>query len=97
MANNPISELDRPFDLLSAGEKHGAAPKRSIRRHHRRRVIVRARRIYAPWGLADWAEQNHDHLKKCSCWMCGNPREFEGPPLQEKRLLLSASEEPDAT
>jgi len=22
----------------------------------------------------DFARRNHDHLARCSCWMCGNPR-----------------------
>ena len=63
--------------------------RRAIRRHHRRRVIRRARWIfdvcYGDLDLGDWAAKNHDHLKKCSCWMCGNFRKTEGPTYQELR------------
>jgi hypothetical protein len=34
-----------------------------------------------------WALHNHDHLKSCSCWMCGNPRKWDGiPTIQERRV-----------
>ena len=64
--------------------------KRALRRHHRQRMIARARRVM--WYLAfndterhEWARRNHDHMKVCSCWMCGNPRKREGPTTQERR------------
>ena len=25
----------------------------------------------------------HDHLKVCSCWMCGHRRRYQGPTVQE--------------
>jgi len=28
-----------------------------------------------------------DNMKKCSCWMCRNRRELEGPPIREWRHL----------
>jgi hypothetical protein len=32
-----------------------------------------------------------DNLKKCSCWMCGNPRKYEGrSTVQERRQLLAS-------
>ena len=44
--------------------------------------------------LKEWAQRNYDHLKRCSCWMCGNPRKYgAGPPVQEQRLLAAADEE----
>lgn len=43
----------------------------SRRRKHKFRMRRRARSIYPDWPKAEW---NADHLKVCSCWMCGNPR-----------------------
>jgi hypothetical protein len=70
--------------------------KRALRRHHRQRMIARALRLYAGWWSPSdpehpsqiwrWARRNHDHLAVCSCWMCGNPRWWDGPPIQERRL-----------
>jgi hypothetical protein len=35
---------------------------------------------------AFWALRNHDHLKRCSCWMCGNPRRYwHEVTIQERR------------
>ena len=35
----------------------------------------------------NFANKNADNLKKCSCWMCGNPRKhFKERTLQEKKL-----------
>lgn len=51
---------------------------RSIRRHHRARLL-RARRNH--YG-GDWAENVLGKLVNtatpCSCWMCGNPRKYTG-------------------
>lgn len=61
--------------------------------HHRKRMIERARRVLtlrtgdAAQKLS-WAVRIHDHLKACSCRMCGNPRRFFGTPtVQELRRL----------
>jgi hypothetical protein len=38
----------------------------------------------------------YDHLAKCSCYMCGNPRKrkYGGyPTVQEERLLQAARDE----
>jgi hypothetical protein len=44
------------------------------------------------------AVRHHDHLKMCSCWMCGNPRRFgDGPPTQERRLNEAARYEVEMT
>ncbi|RUL89142.1 hypothetical protein [Tautonia sociabilis] len=64
---------------------------RAARRHHRSRMIERARRALRFLGMSDrerdtFARKAHDHLASCSCWMCGNPRRFLGEPtIQERR------------
>jgi hypothetical protein len=58
-------------------------------------MIARARRavIYRdlePLLRDAFARKNHDYLAVCSCWMCGNPRRFEGErTLQERRSDLT--------
>jgi hypothetical protein len=65
--------------------------KRALRRWLRQRCIVRAlnSEVYADMEAADrlhWALRHHDHLKACSCWMCGNPRKWHAKPtIQERR------------
>lgn len=68
---------------------------RSLRRHHRERMIARAKRIYRRANSRnrdsdEWIEtmsrKNHDHLTACSCEMCGNPRRhFNQLSVQERR------------
>lgn len=79
---------------------------RSLRRHHRERMKAKARRIVKIWNAGvnnyklpeDFLVANADHLKTCSCWMCGNPRKHWGKStLQEIRLgpwLKNTSNEP---
>ena len=45
---------------------------RGWRRHHRRRMICRAAAVYGE----NQAPRLADHLKSCSCWMCGNRRKY---------------------
>lgn len=64
--------------------------KRSLRRHHRRRMIAHALRLYKNPGLTEeerlnWARRYYNHLQMCSCWMCGNLRKWLGPTVQERR------------
>lgn len=65
--------------------------KRALRRHHRARMIGRARVVVESWVIPEddpgrMAARIHDHLKSCSCWMCGNPRRYCGErTLQEIR------------
>ena len=47
--------------------------KRSQRRAQKARMKDRARKIFP----GDPNAKNADHLKSCSCFMCGNPRKFE--------------------
>ncbi len=56
---------DRKED--AAGE-----PKRARRRRDLVRMKARCRRVF-PWIEHP---KHANHLKACSCWMCGNPRRF---------------------
>ena len=58
---------------------------RSLRRHQKRRMKAKARRIYP---AATIPEKFADHLAVCSCWMCGHRRGHYGPPHRELRTLL---------
>ncbi|MBT9582824.1 hypothetical protein IV102_05715 [bacterium] len=57
------------------------------RRKNKFRMRRRAQKVYPDWHKA-W--QNGDHIKVCSCWMCGNPRRHlkskEGLTLAERRV-----------
>ena len=73
--------------------------KRALRRHHRRRMLQHALRSHAvtflsendPEGLQCRAVRWFNNLQKCSCYMCGNPRKYEGTvPVQEQRLRQTA-------
>jgi hypothetical protein len=75
-------------------------PKRSVRRHHRERMIEHALRSYMFYGEPDSDDTRqrvlrwYNNLKKCGCWMCRNPRKVEAMlTLQEERLLAAAREE----
>ena len=66
-------------------------------------MIRRALRSYAlgwdddPIAHRERALRWSNNLKKCSCWMCGNPRKYEGLiTIQEQRQLLAARDEEGA-
>jgi hypothetical protein len=74
--------------------------KRAVRRHHRERMIQRALRSC----VLGWEEDReirreralgwYNNLAKCSCWMCGNPRKYEGRiTVQERRQLQAAQDD----
>jgi hypothetical protein len=74
--------------------------KRALRRHHRQRMMQHAVRSYALRWEEDAQVQRervvrwYNNLSKCSCWMCGNPRKYEGKPTrQELRQLLAAQDD----
>lgn len=63
---------------------------RARRRHDLLRMKSRAWRVAKySWGRRDdWlhkAEKLANHIKSCSCWMCGNARKWNGPTIQERR------------
>jgi hypothetical protein len=81
----------------------GAHQSRALRRHHRERMIQRAMRSLALSYEEDWEKRRqyavgwYNHLARCSCWMCGNPRKYERRvTVQEKRQLLAALAEWEA-
>ena len=74
--------------------------KRSLRRHNLKRMKAKARRIGArcahpandPVARAKSAEnwaKLAEHLKVCSCWMCGRARHYYGPRPQEYKGLAA--------
>lgn len=76
---------------------------RAERRHHHHRMLGRAREIAHMQGLDDWftKEQFEKHIryiaenrKKCSCYMCGNPRRtFKQKTMQEMRFEAQGIDE----
>lgn len=71
--------------------------KRAIRRHHRQRMLQRALRSHVLSAWDDETERRraavgwYNNLKKCSGWMCGNPRKYEGRITRQERRLLKAA------
>lgn len=71
----------------------------AYRRHHRQRMLERAKRKLRDWGDDPvWIEQSAlrwaDNLAKCSCYMCGNPRRhFNELTFQEQRSKLNEKDE----
>lgn len=67
------------------------------RRSDQQRVKARARRIGRLMGRSEmWATMNSEHLAKCSCISCGNPRRHYGNrrnslTLRELRAEISDS------
>ena len=56
---------------------------RALRRHHRRRMVDKARALFTRWGedeerVARNAPKFADNLAWCSCYSCGNPRHHFG-------------------
>jgi len=78
--------------------------KRSIRRHHYERIKKNWKerlRWSWYWDRLDahdgFSLETHAAMltrthTNCSCWMCCNEREMEGPTLQEVRHYLSYDE-----
>lgn len=69
--------------------------KRSIRRHHRRRMIAHTLRNI-PWiDTLDHAVRMHKHRKACSCMICGNQRKHHGPTFKEIAQKEFLTHDPD--
>lgn len=72
---------------------------RAWRRHHRAR-LKKGRASY--WSLTNRAfpPEANAHARmlgmlvhtpaSCSCWMCGNPRRFQGEPTRQELLASQA-------
>ena len=56
----------------------------ALRRHHRRRMLAKAYKVYFN---KQWALMNYDHMTDCSCAMCGNKRHNKWLPLKEKLTM----------
>jgi len=71
---------------------------RALRRYQRIRLL-RRRRHYWGHGTVAWSElvppSIVDTPKRCSCWMCGNPRRYQKHPLtiQEIKFLQGERDE----
>lgn len=71
---------------------------RALRRGHKRRMQRKALKIYGKTGMdPDFARRLADHLKVCSCALCGNPRRLgkgkERFTLQERRFPRGSIED----
>lgn len=59
---------------------------RAYRRTRRAAMKAKARKLYPDSGEPG---RYADHLAKCSCWMCGNPRRYKmGVTLAEHRAQM---------
>lgn len=67
----------------------GCDKKRALRRHHKKRMSARARRVFPDWTAAS---RNGDNITSCSCWMCGNPRSIVGPTIAERRRIARSDD-----
>jgi hypothetical protein len=71
--------------------------RRALRRHHRERMLQRAlRSLVLSWPYDDKERRRralrwHNNLKKCSCYMCGNPRRHFGTVTWQERRMLEAA------
>ena len=78
---------------MDEGEEIGRRSMRAYRRHQRLRMLDRALGSLMFSDFSDearkyWASRKFNHLKGCSCWMCGNPRRYLGErTIQERRRL----------
>jgi hypothetical protein len=65
--------------------------KRAQRRKNDNLKKKRARKIgkeYAKYdrSIIDLYTKNYNHLKSCSCWMCGNPRRYFSEITKQEQL-----------
>ncbi len=68
---------------------------RAIRRHHAAR-LKRIRRFY--FGVDNRTDPRRLGMvlhtpAPCSCWMCGNPRHYNGPTRAEVLQITTLTEE----
>lgn len=76
---------------------------RAERRHHHQRMLGKAKEIALMQNLDNWftKEEFDRHIryiaenrKKCSCWMCGNPRRvWKQKTYQEKKFEAKGIDE----
>jgi hypothetical protein len=65
--------------------------KRAERRHHRERLLKLRKRNWSGMYRDDPVVLSKlvDTPTPCSCWMCRNDRQNEGPTMQEVRFFAS--------
>lgn len=68
--------------------------KRGLRATHKARMKDKAIDIRKRWNIGELSDEQiknaiktADHLKCCSCWMCGSARKHWGITFAEKRAL----------
>ena len=71
---------------------------RTLRRHHRARMIQKARNLFARWGEDEGrinrnAPRLADNLQWCSCYSCGNPRRWNGFTVYSHRSEIRTPQE----
>lgn len=66
--------------------------KRALRRHHKQRMKNKAIRVYY-FHTPETAIKYADHLAICSCYGCGNQRQYVGPPIRELRWPFDPNED----
>jgi len=70
--------------------------KRANRRHHLKRMKSKVKRIYKDLhmfnneeDLENFSVKNANHMKNCSCSMCGNPRHhLKGKEKKTKKEIV---------
>ena len=67
--------------------------KRAVRRHHTKRMKDRANRMFSWWGFTDGemarVDRCYNNITRCSCYICGNRRKYDGITLQERKVQWS--------
>lgn len=71
---------------------------RALRRHHRQRMVNRARALFTWWGdteerIRHTAPRLADNLVWCSCYSCGNPRRHFGFTVYSHRSEIRTPQE----
>lgn len=87
---------DDPYEYEYAEQvkrrRHRRVKMRAWRRAQKARMRARAEKIatYIVGGAKSWKDwwvvRHAENLKACSCYMCANRRQYEGPSLQEQRV-----------
>jgi hypothetical protein len=69
---------------------------RALRRHHRERLFRKRKDIWGGRFRDDPKVRAKaiDTPTPCSCWMCRNDRQNEGPSIQERRFFCGGHLDP---
>jgi len=71
---------------------------RALRRHHRQRMVNKARALFTRWGEDEErvnrnAPKFADNLCWCSCYSCGNPRRHLGFTVTHRKDEIRTPQE----